>query len=216
MNDIKSPTLKEKAYAAIKTAIYQNDLPQGTPLVEKNLSDWLEISRTPIRAALMQLVFEKYAVVDRTGHIHVSTITPKNVSDVMVLRNQLEPLALTLADWDNCASQIKALENTHQEMAALVESQPQNNIAYALLDARFHLLLSSMNSNELLQDTIEKLHLTMTRVSLMSGTISPNKVQAIEEHRFILDFVKAHQAQMAIAALQDHLTKVEARILNYI
>ena len=46
----KDPSLTDKAYSAIKSAIMSNELTPGTVLAEENLASQLGISRTPLRA----------------------------------------------------------------------------------------------------------------------------------------------------------------------
>ena len=48
--------LKDSLYFALKRTIILGDLPAGTRINEKELSDSLNISRTPIRYALNQLL----------------------------------------------------------------------------------------------------------------------------------------------------------------
>ena len=63
----KNITLKDQAYEQIRQAINTNTLKPGTALTEEQLSSMLSISRTPIRSALQQLVYEKLLSQDGTG-----------------------------------------------------------------------------------------------------------------------------------------------------
>ena len=46
---------KQTVYDRIKQMIMDNELPAGMPLVERTLSNELNVSRTPIREALRKL-----------------------------------------------------------------------------------------------------------------------------------------------------------------
>ncbi|NIN70254.1 MAG: GntR family transcriptional regulator, partial [Anaerolineae bacterium] len=50
-----SPSLKDKAYTAIRDAILTLELEPGRPLVESDLARQLGISKTPVRDALQEL-----------------------------------------------------------------------------------------------------------------------------------------------------------------
>lgn len=63
----KDPSLTDKAYSAIKSAIMSNELTPGTVLAEENLASQLGISRTPLRAALQRLQHEE--IVMQNGGI---------------------------------------------------------------------------------------------------------------------------------------------------
>ena len=58
----KDPSLTDKAYSAIKSAIMSNELTPGTVLAEENLASQLGISRTPLRAALQRLQHEEIVI----------------------------------------------------------------------------------------------------------------------------------------------------------
>lgn len=153
----KTVTLTEQAYTSIKEAILLNQLNPGTPLTEEQLSSLLSISRTPIRTALQQLVYEKLAVADTTGHIFVSTITEKDVDDVTVMRTHLEPLCIELAEFPIAQEKLARLEEIQRQQEELLKEQPEDNYHYATLDTEFHIAIAHLCDNTLLRETIENL-----------------------------------------------------------
>jgi GntR family transcriptional regulator, rspAB operon transcriptional repressor len=54
----RRPSLAEEAVDALRTMILLEKLPPGSPLPERDLSDALKISRTPVREAFRQLEVE--------------------------------------------------------------------------------------------------------------------------------------------------------------
>ena len=91
----KDPSLADKAYAAIKSAIMCNELTPGTILAEENLASQLGISRTPLRAALQRLQHEE--ILTQNGkNMVVAEVTEREVRDICTVRMQLEPLAVHL------------------------------------------------------------------------------------------------------------------------
>ena len=91
----KDPSLTDKAYSAIKSAIMSNELTPGTVLAEENLASQLGISRTPLRAALQRLQHEEI-VMQNGKNMVVAEVTERDVRDISVVRIQLEPLAIHL------------------------------------------------------------------------------------------------------------------------
>lgn len=209
----KNTTLKDQAYQAIKQAIYSNELEPGSPLVEEQLSASLSISRTPIRSALQQLVYEKLATTDSTGHIYVSRITPKDVTDITVIRQNLEPLAIDLAAFPVDPAIIEKLNQLIQAQSSLTMQNTLHNIQYAELDCEFHATLASISGNELLTETIRSINALMIRILILSGTLDSNKSKASEEHSLIIRHLADGQRQLAKAALIQHLENVSSRML---
>ncbi len=209
----KTVTLKEQAYTSIKQAIYSNTLKPGAPLTEEQLSATLSISRTPIRSALQQLVFEKLATTDNTGHIYVSKISEKDVHDITVLRLNLEPLAMDLAAFPISNESIQQLKDLIEQQSALFESGSVNNIRFAELDCDFHSCLAQISDNSLLIETVQKINAMMIRILVLSGTLDSYKKSAIEEHKLIIQYLEQGQKEFAKVALQEHIKKVGSRML---
>lgn len=212
----KTQTLKEQAYDAMKQAIFSNSFEPGTPLIEEQLSTKLSISRTPIRSALQQLVYENLAVSDTTGHIYVSHITPKDVEDVTVMRTNIEPLAISLIEMPINLEHINMLYELHKEQSLLVEQCPDDNIRYAEMDTNFHNSIARLSNNSLLIETIERIGNLMIRINILSGTLSPHKQNALDEHLSIIRFLENGQKEFAIVAMREHVKNVSSRILPYI
>ena len=209
----KTVTLKEQAYISIKQAIYSNQLKPGSPLTEEQLSSSLSISRTPIRSALQQLVFEKLATADSTGHIYVSKITEKDVQDITVLRLNLEPLAMDLTTFPISEELIAQLKDLIRQQNDLFAEGSVNNIRFAELDCDFHSCLAKISDNALLIETVHKINAMMIRILVLSGTLDSYKKKAVEEHELIIQYLEQGQKEFAKVALQEHIKNVGSRML---
>lgn len=209
----KTVTLKEQAYISIKQAIYSNQLKPGSPLTEEQLSSSLSISRTPIRSALQQLVFEKLATADSTGHIYVSKITEKDVQDITVLRLNLEPLAMDLTTFPISEELIAQLKDLIRQQNDLFTEGSVNNIRFAELDCDFHSCLAKISDNALLIETVHKINAMMIRILVLSGTLDSYKKKAVEEHELIIQYLEQGQKEFAKVALQEHIKNVGSRML---
>ncbi|BBF41522.1 transcriptional regulator, GntR family [Lachnospiraceae bacterium KM106-2] len=210
----KAITLKEQAYLSIKQAIYSNTLQPGAPLVEEQLSSTLSISRTPIRSALQQLVYEKLAFADNTGHIYVSKITEKDIEDITIIRSNLEPLVIDLVTFPLPKDTITNLYDSYHKQLELFENEPDNNIRYAELDCEFHTLLANLSNNTLLVEMIEKMNNMMIRFNVLSGTLNSHKKNALEEHRMIIHYLETGKHEFAKAAILEHVKCVAQRIFS--
>lgn len=209
----KTVTLKDQAYESIKQAIYSNTLLPGTPLTEEQLSSMLSISRTPIRSALQQLVFEKLATTDSTGHIFVSSVTHKDVEDITIMRMTLEPMALDMTSFPIFEGDLEVLESYYIQQYELFNSSPDDNVIYQELDTKFHAALSALCGNKYLYETIQNINNVMERINILSGTLHENKRTALQEHKAILDFIKNNQKEFAKVALTEHIKNVCSRML---
>ena len=75
---------KQTVYDRIKQMIMDNELPAGMPLVERTLSNELNVSRTPIREALRKLSNEGMVEIKEGKGVYVAELhflLPSSVSN---------------------------------------------------------------------------------------------------------------------------------------
>ena len=90
-------TLKEQAIALIKEAIYKGELPPGKIFSHEQLSNWLGISRTPIREALLELQNHGLVIIHRGKGTEVTPLSRNDVREIFEMREALELKAFELA-----------------------------------------------------------------------------------------------------------------------
>lgn len=78
-----NPSLRQQAYIKILAGIVNGGLPKGTVTSEGELSRKLDMSRTPIRAALQQLELEGYLRIAAKHGIIILDSSARRVSDLL-------------------------------------------------------------------------------------------------------------------------------------
>jgi DNA-binding GntR family transcriptional regulator len=86
---------RDQVIDRIRDAIVDGRIPLGEPLRERQLAEELDISRAPIREALLTL--EKEGLVVTTPHkgTFVASYSDEDVIEIYTLRAALEELAVT-------------------------------------------------------------------------------------------------------------------------
>lgn len=208
----KNETLEQTAYREIKNEIFTLEFAPGSMLTEKQLSEKLEISRTPIRAALTRLLYEKIVSEDATGHIYVAKTTVKEVQDITAVRLALEPLAL---DGPGLTDDIiKSISSIYKAQKEVDLDAPEGLITFSKLDCDFHCALAEISDNEVLKTDIKSLNSAMVRCNVLSGNLQFNVPEAIKEHHEILSYLKAGRRDFAKLALTDHINYVNRRMFK--
>lgn len=90
-------TAKEYVYEALTQAFAEGRIPPGARLSEKELSEWLNVSRTPVREALAALEGDGLVEIVRHRGAVVKTITAEDIREEYTVRAALESLAVELA-----------------------------------------------------------------------------------------------------------------------
>lgn len=207
----KRQKLSDQAYEIIKDAIIKNELKPGAVLAEEPLAEQLQISRTPIKAALIKLVYENIAVINANNNIVVSDITALDVEHITQVRRCLEDLAVSLLEEQITKKQIAELkEIDSKKCAAAVQKKFEE---YIEMDYLFHVKIAQFTQNSFLAETVEWVNMIIKRYLILSGTLSKYCEVASEEHRNILLAIEKKDFTGARKAMAYHLTNVDRRML---
>jgi DNA-binding GntR family transcriptional regulator len=201
-----SPSLKDRAYAAIKDAILTLKLEPGAPLVESDLATSLGISKTPVRDALQELEREGFVTRVPFSGTYVTEVTAKDITEIFQLRAVLEGLASHLAaqsftdeELDQIAQDLDAAEIALEQGDLLLCSARGRNLHRAIIDKA---------NNERLVVIIHNLDDHLQRFRVMSDQISGRLDKSGQEHRRILQALYERDSAAAEEAVRDHLFSV--------
>ena len=152
----KTLSAKERAYEAIRDAIVNWELQPGEPLFEEALASKLNVSRTPIREALLLLSQETFVRIVPGRGAFVAEITAKEIVDVYQMRQALEALAARLvASRDDIPGEFETLLQEFDKAPQLVDQGDER--AYNDLARRMDELIVKTAGNDLLRKTLEGL-----------------------------------------------------------
>lgn len=126
---IRNKLRREIVHESIRSRIVSGEMPAGTLLSEVELANALKASRTPVREALMQLQEEGLVeITPRRGPV-VRHISPHEMSELLMIREALEALAVNWAAQRMPAAQLQELRDEWKEM--------QRSLSEATRDAIF-------------------------------------------------------------------------------
>ncbi len=142
----RTTSLTDRAYRALEERIVTLDLAPGSVLSEAQLSEQLEIGRTPIREALQRLAREGLIVILPRKGILVSDINPSKQLLVLEVRREIERMMAR-------AGAERRSDNERQaflEIAEGMENAARDNddIAFLRFDNDFNVLLARASHNE--------------------------------------------------------------------
>ena len=94
---VRATTLREEAFHALRRAILSGQLAPGARLQETELAEMLGVSRNPVREALARLESQGLVRSIPNQGARVIHPLPTQVQDALLVRAQLELLAVRLA-----------------------------------------------------------------------------------------------------------------------
>ena len=209
---IKKVSFKDQIYEQLKQEIITGEMRTDEIYSEQMIADKLNVSRTPVREAVLQLRFENLVDVFSGRGFSVRPIHFFDVQQIIQARTAIEGASLrALIIGLDTAEGREALEEMEryvkQDMpAALVD----NNYNFMRLDMEFHMLSVSFTANEFF---IQIMNMMRTRLeqAIVSSLKKQNRtIAAIDEHEKIFSAVNRHDTDGAIRALVNHMEATES------
>jgi DNA-binding GntR family transcriptional regulator len=200
------PSLKDKAYKAIKDAILCLKLEPGKPLVEKELARHLGISRTPVRDALQELEREGFVTRQSFKGTFVTEVTMKDTSEIFALRAVLEGLAARIAAPLFTPLELKEIDNHLTAAEAALE---RGELALCSeYGQKLHEAIICKAENQRLADILHNLDDHVRRLRVLSDRISGRLNTSVQEHRAVLQALILRDPAAAEQAMRAHLFSV--------
>ncbi|MGA1198151.1 MAG: GntR family transcriptional regulator [Candidatus Latescibacterota bacterium] len=196
--------LKDRAYEALKELILQEVFPPGSFLSERQLATRLEMSKTPIRAALERLETEGLVSVSPQQGILVRETSVHEVVDIFDVRIALERFAMhRIAGMLSPAQQLQVQENLDAQKKALEEGDVP---VFTELDADFHLMLCGFLGNREVVQVMRRLRDRLYRIALQVLLHDVGRIRSsYDEHKKILDMLIQGDGVSAADLVESHL-----------
>ena len=205
-----SEAISSQAATIIRTMIVEGKISDGERINEVHLSRQLNISRTPVREGLGQLVAEQFVeTIPRRGFF-VRELTVPEFSNLYDLRPILDVEAFTLGGQPS-TNEIDAIEAANQDFHKAV---PGNAAVNA--DDFFHKLLLARCPNKVLMGFIDSLILRTRRYELALFRETTPIKSASNQHALIIKALRDQDMTIAAKHLRDNLTSGKAPILAWL
>jgi DNA-binding GntR family transcriptional regulator len=196
-------SLKKQVVESLRTAIFDRRFAPGDRLVERELCEMLDVSRTLLREALSQLEAEGVVqIIPHRGPI-VAVYTAEDAKSIYEVRAALEEMAGRCFVERATQSECKALETAFAEMKRSCTSKLGAD--HLTVKAKFYAALTTGAHNPVL---VEMLRLIHGRVSMLRATTlaQPGRLAAsLAELGNIVKAIKARDAEAAARACRLHV-----------
>jgi len=161
----------EKAYRIISDMIFTYQLPPGSFISDFTMSKTLEMSRTPVRQAIMMLLNRGLVITTEKG-FKVPEITFESIDELYDARLCLELAILRFSMRRGIKKSSVALLREKVELEA--EYCKSGNLIEALdCDLDFHRILNSLCRNQKIEDAYSNLEVQVKKLNVFS-LASPN------------------------------------------
>lgn len=202
--------LTSEAYHTIKKQIIDLHLRPGELILVQQLAKKLDISRTPVREALVRLKQEGLVQSAEGRKFKVAEFTLDTVMEIYEIRSALESLAVAGVTSTIKPGQIQKLSDILQTMKAALEKNDDD--LFFDSDLYFHNYIIELYGNKTIEAMLKQLNDKLQRVRYLTKYIDGRVENTIDEHTRILEHIRKKDAEAAKNAYKDHLNKVKTGI----
>lgn len=212
ISEQKDNSKQQIAYNKIKAAIIKNELLPDTLLVERQLSNTLGISRTPIREALRRLSSEGLVDFIPDKGMFVSKIRFEDILEIFELREALEGMAVRLFVLRKNSDIVQQMEEclTLQELA-YKEGNYSLNVEF---DMKFHNFYLKGSKNLRLESFVNTVLDQNSRMAFYTVNDKERIETSLVQHKKVLDAIRQGNADQAEKLIKEHIINVKEYHIN--
>ena len=206
-------SFSHKAYADLKERILSNRLPAGYQATEQEVSELLNMSRTPVREALIRLQNEGLVEIRPRHGMRVLPVSAADMREIYEVLQALESTAAALVATRGLTDdELKALNQAVVDMDAALDADDLN--AWAEADRKFHSLLVQYCGNDRLQTLVETFMEQAHRCRMLTLKLRPKPTRSNEDHAAVVDAIRRGDADEARRRHRLHREKSGEMLVN--
>ena len=206
--------LNEWSYIMIKDMILRNKIAAGEQIRIENLINMLQVSRTPIREALIRL--HNDGLVDVFPHVgyYVRGFSRSEYHDVFELRLLIECHTAEIAAATMTDEQIRKLKIVNERGEIAIEDNDEE--AMNKYEIEFHNTLIAHSGNQQIIKVMANISDYISRGRMIALRSRENIMLSFQEHLKVIHAIEQHSPEKAKRAMAEHIRRVEDRLSTLI
>lgn len=204
-------SLRLEAADKLRDLILLEELPPGTAVPERDVSEALGISRTPLKDALRILEAEGLIKYGPTGRPRVANPSLHEVEQNFTVLGSLEALAGDLACRTASDEEIEELIAMEKAMRKL-PAKAYGQLNFFRADMAFHSRIVEVAYNLPLKETHRHYNARLFRTRFMSARRKVRRQNTLDEHRAIVESLAKRDRRATSRALRRHLSSTVKNI----
>lgn len=198
-------TLTQSVVEILRARILKGELSAGTPLRQDALAQELNVSRVPVREALMQLEVQGLVRFEAHRGAVVTRLDPEAIDELFYLRAMLESDMLFHACDRLTEADLQQAEQILAEFDQIVETSSHIE-RWSELNRRFHTALYGPAQRPRTLALVEQINLSCDRyIQLELLQSRQGIITAEREHAQLLQLCRARRKFEAAALLKQHI-----------
>ena len=209
---IPRPVLHLQVAVRLRQRIVEGHLSPGAKLNERELSELLQVSRTPLREAIRMLAAEGLVESLPNRGAVVAQMSAQDVADTFEVIAALEGQSGELAAQRITEAQLAELRALHYEMLAAYTRRDLPT--YYRLNAQIHAQLNAAAGNRVLTQTWATVNARLQALRFRSNVDEAKWQRAVGEHDRMIELLGQRDAAGLRALMVTHLLHKRDAVLE--
>ena len=197
----RAANLTDAVYEHIRSEIVRGQLRPNERLVEAEIAERLQVSRTPVRECLQRLAADGLVVSRRRGWI-VYEHTIDQIRDIYETRMALEGYATRLATERATQQQIQDIAEILLDSAGILHEPRQHLVG---VNDRFHDAIVEASGNKQLVAFIKRNRLYYFNYRVAAMYTDDEAAASRDQHERLVDALVSRDSDRAEAITRDHI-----------
>ena len=197
------PRMKEGIVDQLRRLIMDGTLAPGTILRQEHLARQLNVSRTPLREALVALEREGFVVFSPSGTASVVALGARDAREIMDVREMVDGLAARLLAQRGLSPSVeRTLRGLAREMHALAATDKHG---FLVANADFHAKIVEATGHARLQQFIPLVRMSSEVVYVRLQDQRVRLSRSADEHEAVIDAIRSGDGERAERIARAHV-----------
>lgn len=218
LSDLVSPgelpsggNMANRIHALLRKLIVEVKLLPGRALSEKEIAALLDVSKTPVREAIIRLAEEGFVKVVPQGGTYIAPIDVQRYMEACFIRFKLEEGAVVEATKRHSLEDIARLKTCLAKQRAAAKDEKFTD--FFLLDEEFHRTIFAAARLPGAWSVVNQAKGEMDRMRHLKRVFAVRRTEkVIEEHENIVSAIETGDIEKAREAVVRHLGSLESKI----
>jgi DNA-binding GntR family transcriptional regulator len=195
-----------QVYDLVRRAIVSLEMPPGHAINEKKICDELQISRTPLREAILQLHAENLVDVRPNAGTFVAPIDLRYVLEGQLVRDALEAKVVRFAARRVTKALMAKLDlNMHQQK---IFASERDYDQFYYQDEAMHQIICEFGASQRIWRLVTGAKAQLDRVRRLQMPEPNHLTIVLDEHTAIIEAIRAGDEAAAARTMKVHLDRV--------
>lgn len=215
MSDLrnKPQSNAQRALQALREMIFSGKLAAGSNHLESELAQLLDMSRTPVREALLMMEGQGLLELRQRKGVRILPVSPDDMREIYDVLTELESLAAEqAAEKGYGPDELLELARAIDDMETAVAARSLEEWSQA--DDRFHTELVRLGQNRRIENIVTMMRDQVRRARATTLFMRPLPLKSNEAHRRVYQAIEQGDAAIARAAHRAHRQQAREMLVD--